>query len=204
MNNNNTYEHYKKARDMAWSVLIDCGINKLPVNLNDIAKKYDIDIILYSQSNLISAFKKEIVTGDGFTSTINNKKVIFLNDRIKNKDRRRFTVAHELGHILLGHNINKYIQARNMEIDSTIDMNELEANVFARNILMPACVLKELDVTTVDEIMEVCKISKQSAIVRLRRLEELKKRDMFYMHHLEKNVIKQFEEFIFNKKNNFK
>lgn len=35
------YEHYKKARDMSWKVLLECGINSLPVDLWKIAEHFD-------------------------------------------------------------------------------------------------------------------------------------------------------------------
>ncbi|MBP8961237.1 ImmA/IrrE family metallo-endopeptidase [Patescibacteria group bacterium] len=52
--------------------------------------------------------------------------------------RNRFTVAHELGHFVLGHLRRDYI----LEVDSK-NREEAEANEFAAELLMPMKTLKE-------------------------------------------------------------
>ena len=54
--------------------------------------------------------------------------------------RKRFTVAHELGHCLLGHG------ARNRRRDALpgVDSQEVEANNFAAELLMPEDAVKQL------------------------------------------------------------
>ena len=61
------YRNYKNARDKAWQTLIECRVNKLPVNLAVIANFYGIVVIKYSQANDI------ILTGDGFSTRIDNR-----------------------------------------------------------------------------------------------------------------------------------
>lgn len=73
---------------------------------------------------------------------------------------------------------------------------EQEANVFARDLLAPACVLHELHLSSAKEISRVCNISMQSATIRAERMKELEKRNAFYLHPLEREVRKQFEKFI--------
>lgn len=191
------YEHYKQARDMSWNVLLECGITELPINLGSIADFYDIKVILYSDTNLTQLFQKDVLSGDGFIASNNNKKQIYINDKINNRNRRRFTLAHELGHGILNHDIGT-IHYRNSEIDSQTDMQELEANVFARDILMPATVLSALDIHTPDEIMKLCDVSRKSAEIRAARMEELYRRNMFNHHPSEGKVREQFDDFIRN------
>ena len=191
------YEHYKKARDMAWKTLIDSGINSLPVDLWKIAEHFDLRMHAYSKSGLIQFLKEDVLQGDGFIAYIGGKKEIFINDKINNRPRRRFTMAHELGHGILNHDIRK-IHFRNSEIDSQTDMQELEANVFARDILMPATVLAALNIHTPEEIMKLCDVSRRSAEIRAERMEELYRRNMFNRHPAERKVREQFDDFIRN------
>lgn len=191
------YEHYKQARDMSWKVLLECGITELPINLGNIADFYNIKVILYSDTNLTQLFQKDVLSGDGFIANNNNEKQIYINDKINNRNSRRFTLAHELGHGILNHDIG-IIHYRNSEIDSQTDMQELEANVFARDILMPATVLAALDIHTPDEIMKLCDVSRKSAEIRAERMEDLYRRNMFNHHPSERKIREQFDDFIRN------
>ena len=191
------YEHYKKARNMSWEVLLECGISKLPVDLGNIADHYGIKIILYSHTNLTQLFQSDVLLGDGFIANNGGAKHIFINDKIQYRSRRRFTLAHELGHALLDHDTGT-IHYRNSEFDSPSDPQELEANVFARDLLMPATVLAALDIHTPEEIMALCNISYQSAKIRSERMQELYNRNIFNRHPSERKVRELFDDFIRN------
>ena len=189
------YAYYKEARDKAWEVLIACGVRSLPVNLGNIADFYGLKVVLYSDTILTQLFKEDVLRGDGFIIRNNSEKQIFINDKIHNRNRRRFTLAHELGHGILNHDIGK-IHYRNNENDSQTDMQELQANVFARDILMPATVLAALDIHTPEEIMELCDVSRRSAEIRAERMAELYRRNMFNRHLAERKVRELFDDFI--------
>ena len=191
------YNYYKKARNMSWEVLLECGIKELPVDLGSIADFYDIKVILYSDTALTQLLQKDVLSGDGFIINNSGKKQIFINDKINSRNRRRFTLAHELGHGILNHDIGT-IHYRNSEIDSQTDMQELQANVFARDILMPATVLAALDIHTPEEIMKLCDVSRRSAEIRAERMKELYSRNMFNYHPLERKVREFFDDFIRN------
>lgn len=189
------YDNYVKARDASWEVLLRCGIKELPITLGTIADYYDFKVIAYSDTNITQVLKNEVVEGDGFIVFSKGKKEIFLNDKVNNRNRRRFTLAHELGHGILNHNID-IVHYRNSEVDSDIDMQELEANVFARDILMPSTVLAALNIHTPEEIMKVCDVSRKSAEIRATRMELLYKRNAFNLHPMEHKVRQQFDKFI--------
>ena len=89
------YKHYKEAGNAAWRTLIECEISSLPVDLNVIANHYDIKVIPYTRSGLIQVFSLEAISGDGFITKVNGQKVIFLNDNIEIRARRRFTVGYD-------------------------------------------------------------------------------------------------------------
>lgn len=185
------YNEYKIARDKAWETLIECEIHTLPLNLAQIANYYNITIIKYSQSN------NKTLTGDGFSTKIKGKLIIYYNDIDFPVTRQRFTIAHELGHCLLGHvkeNVRTF--RYNSETDKYKNIKEIQANVFARDILMPATVLHSLNVTSAEEIARICNVSMQSAEIRFNRLMELSKRNMYNRHPLENQVHNQFNIYI--------
>ena len=71
------------------------------------------------------------------------KKIIFVNKEDA-PNRQTFTIAHELGHYILGHEPNEYgVLPR---IPNLVETNpkEKEANCFAANLLVPAKMLKEI------------------------------------------------------------
>ena len=183
------YHDYKIARNKAWETLIKCNITSLPINLAIVARLNNITILKYSDS-------KQNLTGDVFSLNVNNVNVIYYNDK-KPKARIRFTLAHELGHCLLGHLRFGKTYNRNSEKDfDGMDIFEMQANVFARDILMPATVLHSLDIKSFEDISRICNVSEQSAKIRYERLLELEKRNMFNRHPLEKQVYKQFQKYI--------
>ena len=113
--------------------------------------------------------------------------------------RMRFTLAHELGHVALNHKLDP-IARRNTEFDEGLTPDEMQANVFARDILMPACVLAKLKVNTADEISQLCNVSSTSASIRMERMKILYQRNKFGLHPLERQVLENFESFISEKK----
>ncbi len=193
------YEIYKKARDLSWEILLKADITSLPVDLSKVLKAVDVKAILYCDA-FFDADSPKLRGSDGFVTKIGDKKAIYLNENKGTIQRRRFTLAHELGHIVLDHPINPIIY-RNSEIDEGQKPEEVQANIFARDLLMPAGVLAKLHVTTVDEIMQICNASYTSARIRLERLTELYKRNKFGVHPLERQVISQFKDFISSKNN---
>ncbi len=172
------YKYYKIARDRAWQTLIETKTDRLPIDLTKILDYYELNIYLL-QSNDKQAFIK------------NN--TIFLNKNLI-KTRARFTIAHELGHILLKHNNLGHT------IHTNIGIEEYQANIYARCLLMPAIVLKEINYIKPQDIANICNVSLQTAEYRSQRLKELIKRNKFYTSPLEQQVYNNFKTFIENKK----
>ena len=109
--------------------------------------------------------------------------------------RCRFTIAHELGHIFLGHLLTA-VPA--YACRTFVARNDLEssANVFARDLLAPACVLHELGTTSPEDIAKHCDISLEAAQIRAARLWLLEERNAWYQSPLERKVHKSFKRFI--------
>lgn len=200
----NNYSDYKKARDLAWKILIQFKISSLPVNISDICHNAGVRIYTYRENQeLIKSYKFSCHArnNDGFSTMINKHYVIFYNDTIVPYGRTKFTLAHELGHILLGHITDNGVATRwNNDEEAPPDPQETAANQFAARLLAPACVLYELNVQTISELMSLTGLSYTAADYRLKRLNELRERNKFYMSGLECQVRHQFEEFIISHK----
>lgn len=205
------YESYKKARSKTWDVLAECGVSALPIDLWVIANYYEIPIYTYSNYPLLHLFQVDKKKDDGFSIKMHGVKTILINDKKGTQNRRRFTVAHELGHCLLDHPLEQILH-RNNEGDGKTSILEYEANIFARDLLMPAIVLAKLGINTPQQIIELCNVSMKSAEIRCERLKELHQREekflkekgysCFGLDRRERIVLQQFKNFIaarFNK-----
>lgn len=109
--------------------------------------------------------------------------------------RKRFTIAHELGHILLGHPLRDGTQhTRTFNLDRP--EIESEADMFAARVLSPACVLWALNLHTAQEIANVCGISYTAAQIRADRMKILYARQKFLTSPLERRVLEAFQPWI--------
>ncbi len=194
------YTKYQKVRNASWQLLIDFNVKSLPVKIGDILNELEITFVSYEYgSDYIKklGYKELSEVSDGFSVFYNGQFIIFYNDT-RTKQRKRFVLAHELGHILLNHFENGN---RNFT-----DEQEEQANIFASRLLAPACVLHELRLFTKEEIAMTCDVSLEFAEYRLKRLMELEERNniflnekgygCFYVSSLEREVAKQFKDFI--------
>lgn len=174
------YGIYKGARNAAWQCLIDYEVTTLPVKVIAIARSAGIKV---TKNSKVQTLKRD---ESGITVTIEGQPVIIYKDE-ERLERCRFTIAHELGHIFLGHTLN----------NENGEDEEKAANVFARDLLAPACVLHEIKVWDAVAIARLCNISLQAASVRAERIQTLEQRGAWYSHPLERQVYNQFEKFIF-------
>lgn len=177
------YKDYQNARDAVWRLLINLQISELPINTVKVCSELGIKLHYYKPTD----------GGDGMSLFIDGKPHIYVSSEVS-PERRRFTIAHELGHIVLGH-IGKY-ELVNREPSPGDNPIEQAANVFASRLLAPACVLWGCNVRTVEQIQKLCQISRTAAEYRLQRLNELYSRNRFLTSPLERKVYSQFESFI--------
>lgn len=188
------YQNYKNARDKAWQTLIDCEINKLPVKLSNIAKHYNAKIKDNAEIGILNDNQL------GCVALMEDGSYCIVIDTTVSMQRQRYTIAHEIGHIALNHNLNEIILMREENTIPTFltytNAQEYEAERFAMNLLAPACVLYGLDIHSAKDIAQICDISEQSAKKRADRMRTLYKRDKFLTSNLEKKVFEQFENFI--------
>jgi len=181
------YGKYRKVRNAAWQVLIDNSADALPVNVVKIAK--DNEIMLLKNSEV-----QELREGEAGISVYDGSDWFIVYDDTLPLERKRYTVAHELEHIFLGHPLIAGFHRRANA--KTLHPTEKEANSFAIRLLSPACVLWGLELRSFADIAAVCNIPSDIAQARAARMTELYKRGKFLTSPLEKKVFELFKPFV--------
>ncbi len=181
------YGRYKKVRDGAWQLLLSCNVHSLPLDIVSVAESVDIKIIKNSDTHLLREDES------GLSILDNGIWYIVYDDSLCYEDAR-FTIAHEMGHIFLGHplRVGQYWY----DNKDRYSPFEVDADDFALRILSPTCVLWGMDLHTADEIADVCKIPKTVAQKRAERMKLLYKRNKFLTSPLEKELYDNFAEFL--------
>jgi Zn-dependent peptidase ImmA (M78 family) len=87
--------------------------------------------------------------------------VILVNTKSKNKGRINFTKVHELGHFCLNHNGVAFQCTKTDMSKFTNRPQEIEANQFAREFLLPELMLKPICITSPFDFITINTISKQ-------------------------------------------
>lgn len=182
------YGLYQKVRNASWHILIDNNISFLPVDIVKIIT--DKGIIILKDSDVHELQEGEL----GITVYDGGVWYIIYDDSNDDLGRKRFTIAHELAHILLGHPLTIGYHARNArKKDPRI---EKEADSLAMRLLAPACVLWGLDIHTAAEISATCGICSEYSKKRAERMTELYKRGKFLTSKLEEKLYEQFKDYI--------
>lgn len=101
--------------------------------------------------------------------------VLRVNSRNESRRRQRFTLAHELGHVILGHVTPKkpvYREPPSNEPPRSASRQERDANLFAAATLMPSdAVLTAIhEGLHLNELTDLFDVSKKAMLVRLVRL----------------------------------
>ena len=200
--------NYKTARDAAWAMLAKNHITELPIDVRKICKSERVRVLTYEQG-------KEVIQSLGLeehtreNDAFSFARVIFYNDSTT-PERQRFSIAHELGHIVL--HASDGATVYNREVSPNDNPIESEANVFASRLLAPLCVLHFLGVSSPQEISALCAISAPASEIRYRRLCEIRARDeqmrkkngrgCFLLSPLERKIYRNFKRYIRKTKNN--
>lgn len=95
---------------------------------------------------------------------------LILYNAAMNAGRVRWTLGHEIGHICIGH--LKTIGEAEIACTEQRDFYsqfESEADYFAWNLLAPLPILREMGISSVDELKAVCGLSTQAAALQYDR-----------------------------------
>lgn len=153
-----------KAKVAALTLLEMGGYSEPPFQIQDII---DLIRIIYrcklivKGGNLSSKFS-------GQYSMYNNIVGILYNEN-DSQQRKRFTIAHELGHFVLKHNAVEVYQPELIEFKSKIP-HEIEANTFAAELLMPSFAINletEINKYNIASIASKYNVSKEALMWRV-------------------------------------
>ncbi len=170
----------QRAVREAREVLSKAAVKRAPVDIYRIAEQY-ADIIEESMPDDISGMLIPL------EDPHREKKWAIIVNKTHSEVRRRFTAAHELGHLLLHDYRTPHADTgfkirfrANREYDASV-AEEVEANQFAAEVLMPSHLLmkrtSELDIEyvdadksherAIDALAREFKVSKQALQIRL-------------------------------------
>lgn len=152
------------VKAMAQKVLKECGASALPVDLKRIV---EMKGYVYME---VETFPDEVsalfIAKDG-------KNYALVNAR-HHAHRRRFSLAHELGHILLNH-VGEDLEEmpsidappESMRHYAAGDSREKEANIFASALLMPIDMLKKeyAKGADIDKLAAIFAVSQQAMTI---------------------------------------
>ena len=116
-------EHY--AREL----LHEFNFNSLPIPVEEICEQ--LGIMLYFLPGL---------SCESMIGARNSKTVILVDENVKNTERIRFSIAHELGHYKIPSHLKNVYKCTQEDLYhySPVKAVEMEANRFAGELLMPS------------------------------------------------------------------
>ena len=147
------------------NLLKDAGVRTLPVKIEDIAKAQGLKVVPYPFGEDISGTLIIAESVIGFNQT-------------ESRVRRRFTIAHELGHYILHRELktiflDKLFRLNNNSTEQNQEL-EMEANIFAASILMPESLIRK-EVANID-----LDFGSEEGIKYLARIFDVSSTAMFY------------------------
>lgn len=137
------------------------SISGVPPNLKKLIRHFGVRAMAYAMPRSVSGFVMQNPYKNEFVMVINNRMHYY---------HRRFTVAHELWHVLRGVNKITY----RWELNNKNTAEERYANIFAAELLMPENAVMECYRNGMREISDYCDYFKVSAQAMEIRLQELK------------------------------
>lgn len=166
---------YKLIKNLVNDIYIKLTLSQLPINILEIISSFDnIKIVSYHQfmtdHNLTKEETLEILSSDeGCTDYFRplDRYIIYYNDLdYKSEERIRWTLTHELGHILCEH-YSKNTKIFSEDLPETeYKFKECEANYFTGLLLSNPIILNRLKVKSSHDIEVFCALSSEAAKYR--------------------------------------
>lgn len=167
----------RRARLEAERLLTSLAVKHVPIDVEQIASRLGLRVLRQDLGPDISGLLVRTATGTHICVAAGHADV-----------RRRFTIAHEIGHQVLGHQFEagehvhvdrgNYISQRSASASEGIDPKEIEANQFAAHLLMPTAIVQAevrrlrepLFDFHVELLAKKFKVSEQAMTIRLTSL----------------------------------
>lgn len=170
------FPDYKTATNAAYKLIAERELFSIETNVFAIAEQLrNCRVYTYGLANFWFGIPLDVLLATseyGFSIKKNDKRIIYYNEKTP-LSCIRFTLAHEIGHAVLGHQ------------DEEDNAAEKEANCFARNLLCPLPVAIGLEVKSEDDYVSVFNISSQMASATVGRRSS----DAYYIDKTYSNII---------------
>ncbi len=144
---------YRNIEQLAVNLYQELKIRDTAFDVFKVANKKGYQLIPYS---VLKKKKREYLRANGYDA-INyfdnriNRYVIIYDDK-PSLQRQRFSIMHEIGHILLGHKQES-------------DLARIQANYFAAYALAPSPIIHLYDIEDYVELAEIFNISQECALL---------------------------------------
>ncbi|MFX3631893.1 MAG: ImmA/IrrE family metallo-endopeptidase [Candidatus Pristimantibacillus sp.] len=167
--------NFKRANKYADDLLRSLNFPKAPIELSDLTLKYNWKVVY-----------EELYGADGYSAKIKLPSgdvgfVIFVASDMDGEKysletiicRQRFTIAHEIGHILL----HSHIDWDNID-EAYAAVLEVEAHWFASRLLMPEYIFDHIADLDPEKLAEKCKVNFSAANKRIEKLSDKTKKTL--------------------------
>lgn len=198
--------NFSKAQEKAYQTVINSKITTLPINLKVIIKQFDnlflkkYSVFARENGMTIPEVCELLNSEEGcLWRRGDNKYIIFYNDTVKSRERIRFTIAHEIGHFVLGHLefAEKTKIGRYTLTDFENDAFEKEANYFAKRLLAPLPLVYDFvsiwNRITADLIMDIFDVSFTVSNHIINDLHRAQRNGIYRVFH---DINHQFSDYI--------
>ncbi len=151
----------RDIRTQAARLLLMAGVAREPVSLRDVVSALNLEVVQTAREPFMSEAALEPM-GDGYAIVLHGD---------GDERRRRFTIAHEIGHFVL--HPGRPRMERGGRVTEAGRFEEREADVFAAELLMPEALVREavyeqgVDVVRLSDRFQV---SRKAMQLRLRYL----------------------------------
>lgn len=143
------------------------------ISFQEYSRKFDVSLADLTQDGAFDEGYTAFQEIEGI-----RRATILYNENIDCVERKRFTIAHEIGHIALGHK------------DLNNAANEKEADTFAAQLLLPHCILEALvkcgKTVSEDYLQKNFGLSKKASLISINNVGK----------KIDKNAVVEYEDII--------
>lgn len=196
---------FSLASSRAYELLIELDICSFPVEPRKIIKHFSnwfltgyLELKHNTGDNDPLSLKKEQAEAKTVKIRNTDEYLIIYDEQVNNESRIRWTLAHEIGHIVLGHLDHFEFTALNRRGLSKKEYSvlEVEAHWFAAELLSPKPIMKRFSFgDSSDGISLICDISKEAS---KKRFTQIKYEDYGYFTNADK-LLRNFYHHISSK-----
>ncbi len=162
-----TKEHIKKiARDIILKNEI-----AIPVNLKSVAITVNSIIVYYKLPHNVCGSTIKVKKG----KIKYDAEYIIIVNTLQTDTRKRFTVAHEIGHIVMKHHDKLFLCNLNNDKCNILEFKkklDREADIFASELLMPSYhverLIHEYGITDIDLLCKFYNVSKSAMEIKIK------------------------------------